>query len=284
MTESITITVHPAVSGDGTLTVADAMRQVLDAIDLIEKAAPVDEAARVVWRLARASTNSPFTVVAESRSDDPSVSVALLASEQATRFRSGVRELIEQGTRPTWMDAAALTTAKRLFDRNLNGIGQTDFTFAAGDSIFITHPDAQRASLHVEQVVIRERISVEDLTRIEQGAVEGHIVAATTHYGRPALILKERLSGDRVTCVLTNDLADRLGFNSRLNDVWQGRRVSVSGVVAFGADGGITKIEADDLEHIKEDMVDLNEIRALGLAGGLRPRDYLARRGDDDLA
>lgn len=283
MAESITIIVHPSAVGDGTLAVADAMRQVLDTLELLEKAAPADDPGRVVWRLARASTNSPFTVVAASASLDPTVSVALVAAEQAVRFRTGVRELIEDGTRPAWMDAAALSTAKRLFDRNLNGVGRTDIGFLEGDVIFITRPEAMRATLNVDQIIIRERLRIEDFSRTEHGSVEGHILAATTYYSKPALVLKERLSGDRVTCVLAADLAERLGPNRHLSDVWKGRRVLVSGALFYGDEGHLAKIEALALEEVREEAVDLNELRSLGLAGGLRPAEYLARRGEDEV-
>lgn len=259
------------------------MRQVLDTLELLEKAAPADDPGRVIWRLARASTNSPFTVVAASGSLDPTVSVALLASEQAVRFRTGVRELIEHGTRPAWMDAAALSTAKRLFDRNLNGVGRTDFAFPEGDVILITRAEAMRATLNVDQVIIRERLRIEDWSRTEYGSVEGQIVAARTHYSKPALVLKERLSGARVTCLLAADLAERLGPDRHLSDVWQGRRVLVSGALLYGEEGHLAKIEAEDLEEVREEAVDLNEIRALGLAGGLLPAEYLARRGEDEV-
>ena len=62
----VVITIHPTVSDERLLGVADAMQQVLDHIKLFEDAqqAMGDPHSRFEWKLERASTNTPFTVVA----------------------------------------------------------------------------------------------------------------------------------------------------------------------------------------------------------------------------
>ena len=80
----IKVVVYPSGGADETLTVADAMQQVLDCFALLSKAEAQEPGSRVkvVWRLESATTNSPFTVEAMAASSDPEIAVdrqALLA-------------------------------------------------------------------------------------------------------------------------------------------------------------------------------------------------------------
>lgn len=286
MAEHITITVHPTPEGDDHLTVEDAMRQVLDLIELLGKAAGAQEGdgVRVVWRLVRASTNSPFSVVAESASSNPAISVGMRASQQAHAFLHGVSDFIREGSRPAWMDGSALRIAKRIFDRNTNGIGRTDLALdGRGGDLHILPPDARRGSLEVEKAFLEEKLARPDYTRTEYGSVEGRIVAAATHYTHPALVLREWLSGDRITCVLSDEVAASIGYHHNLNDVWRGRRVLMSGAVHYDAESSITKVDVDDLEAVSEELVDLNEIRSLGIADGMTPSEHMNSAGADDF-
>ena len=61
MRDKIVVTIEPASPADQ-LDVADAFEQVLDYLQLVELAA--SDSAHFDWKLASASTNSPFTVVA----------------------------------------------------------------------------------------------------------------------------------------------------------------------------------------------------------------------------
>lgn len=285
MAETFAITIHPSARDSADLTVADAMRQVLDILELVEKADELDGGGevRIVWRLKHASTNSPFTVHAESWSSDPSVSVEIRAARVKRTVQQSMAQLLKLGHCPEWMDAPTLRITKRIFERNLNGIGRTDLDFLEDeDPILILPQEAQYGALTVEKALLDEKLAAPNLTRTEYGSVEGEIVAATRYYSHPALLLRERLTGDRINCVLSDDAANQIGPEHSWMDVWAGQRVLVGGALHYSAEGRITKIDADLVERVAELHIDLNEIRALNLTGGLSPIEYLKLiRGDD---
>ena len=257
----------------------------VELVELVEKADHADgpDDVRVVWRLKSASTNSPFTIRAEATSSDPSVSIAMRAVRAKQVFRQSMDDLLVHGRPAPWMDAPALRTAKRLFERNLNGIGQTDVAFDDEDApILIVPAVAQKASLSIDKASLEEKLSTANLTRTEYGSLEGEILAAATYYGKPALIMKERLSGDRITCVLSEDLASEIGPEHSWDDIWSGRRVAVSGAIHYNAEGRSTKVDAVSLGNVNEELVDLNDIRAIDITGGISPAEFLNLiRGDD---
>lgn len=260
------------------------MQQVLDIISLLDQAGSERDGPRVIWRLHSASTNSPLRIRAEGTSSDPSMPVearAFLAKQTlSTTFSTIVRER----RRPDWMDTSAFRTMKRIVDRNLNGIGQTEIDPEGGlDPIQLLPPQARAASYAIETALLEAQHIEHDHTHTEYGAAEGTVLAASTYYRHPALFLKERLTGDRVTCVLSDEAARKVGIKESLSVVWQGQRILAHGSIYYGVDGRIVKIDADDIETIMEELVDLNEIRSLNMTDGLSPNEYLDRIRDEDF-
>lgn len=127
MTKSLSITVHPSVHGAEYLSVSDAMHQVLDVIEALEKAETAGGGERqIVWRLTEAHTNSPpFTVTAEAFPVDPVVSINLEASRVVSMFGSSVRGLLD-GSEPVPISHEMAQPLKRALLRNLNGVGRTE--------------------------------------------------------------------------------------------------------------------------------------------------------------
>ena len=260
------------------------MRQVLDLVELMEKADEVEGGdVRVVWLLRHASTNSPFTVRAESSSSDPSIVVSMRASRAARTFQQGISSLLETGHAPEWMDHSSLRVAKRVLERNLNGIGRTDIDLGSDGSLLILPGPAQKGVLAIEKAFLDEKLAAPNLTRTEFGSVEGEIVAAASYYQRPALMIRERLSEARVNCVLSEEAARQVGPEHNWSEVWSRRRVIISGALHYGADGTIARIDADFVEPVNEVEVSLGEIRDMNLTDGLGPVEYLnLLRGLDD--
>jgi hypothetical protein len=272
--ETFAIVVHPSALDHNDLTVADAMRQVLDVIEIVDRADEIDAPAdlRVVWRLKSASTNSPFSVVAEGWSSDPAISVAVRAANAKQVATQAIRALVTDGQVAGWLDGAALRAARRFLERNVTGVGQTEFVPAT----------ARVGIAAIEKVLVDEKFAIEDETRSEIGSIEGEIIAASRYYGSPSLILRERLSADRVNCVLSEHAADRIGPEHKISDIWSGRRIIVTGLLHYNSEGVLSKVEAEDLEVIDTVPVDLNEIRSMNLTDGLSPIEFLDLiRGSD---
>lgn len=286
MAEHLTITIHPAPHKAEELTVKDALQQVLDLVELVERAdAAGSDDVEIVWRLKSATTNSPITFQLEGTSSDPSVSVALRAASAKQAFEEGMNGLLRQGRRAEWMGIPALKAAKRVFNRNVNGIGRTDIRLddaPEGAVIMIIPQIAHQGALVIERAILDEEQEAPNLSRTEYGSVEGDIISATTYYSRPALVLKERLSNGKVTCVLESGSADHIGPNHSWTEVWNGRRVLVGGALRYNAEGRIERIDAETLEVIEGRNITLDEIRALDVTGGMDPVSYLNMIRDAD--
>ena len=227
MAETLAITVHPAMTDSHNLTVPDALRQVLDFVELLSKAeAYQDFSEKIVWRLFGASANSPFTVELVATAARPDVSIALQAIRVKQVVRESVSLLLEFGERADWMDGTAHRAVRNLLQRNTNGIGRTDIDFRTDDEhIVIVHASAIRALLAMERTEIDNELGEEDLTHVEYGAIEGEVIATGLYHSRPSVILKERLSGERVTCVLAPDIAEKIGPEHNWLEIWTGRRL-----------------------------------------------------------
>ena len=108
--DKIVVIVEPT-SPSERLDIADAFQQVLDYLRLVELAA--SEEADFDWKLERASTNSPFTVVAYT----PVGSIAAKNQQSLAvaqrRTEDGLRDLAA-GKVPPWMRKRQRNAARRI--------------------------------------------------------------------------------------------------------------------------------------------------------------------------
>src|SRR5437773_2041096 len=97
--DRISITIHPTASDEALLTVADAMQQVIDTIEVFEQAerSIVSPHESFVWRLEKATTNSPFTIVAIAEPRNPTVNVTEHVRRVKAEVSSGVRQFVHSG-------------------------------------------------------------------------------------------------------------------------------------------------------------------------------------------
>jgi hypothetical protein len=101
----------------------------------------------------------------------------------------------------------------------------------------------------------------------EQGSIEGHILAATTHYGSPAVRVRTFLAGEEITCVFDRNTAQGVGAQHTLDEVWTGRRVLVSGRIDFDKAGVAHVIRAESMKVLPDRRITADEVAAMGLAG-----------------
>jgi hypothetical protein len=142
--EHLVITIHPAPSDEGLLRVSDAMQQVMDALNLFEEAKRAIASPResFEWRLERASTNSPFTVVAVAEAMDPTADVSAQVRRVKSEVSSGIRKLIQDRQPSWWMGPEAIKLAQSIFARTQNGIGSTEIEFEPTEKIAIDRTEA----------------------------------------------------------------------------------------------------------------------------------------------
>ncbi len=276
MSERVTITVESSLEHGDLLSVRDAMLQVLDFFDILTAAASDESRSHMEWRLVEASTNSPFTATAEAVSCDTEMpSVDLYAREAKARTQVAFECLARGDDLPSWVRDDTKGKIVRLLKRNLNGVGRTVARLVTDDAPVIVAERTARAAL--QNIERREAANQPaDLSGEELGSVEAHVIEAATFNGRPALRIRDRVSGDKITCVLSDDLAAQTG-DHKWSEVWSGQRVLAGGRIKRAVDGRVVHINADSLKVIQTRRANLPLLIQSGAAGALPP----ARHFDD---
>jgi hypothetical protein len=284
-TETVTVVVYPSGADADTLTVADAMQQVLDTFALLGKVeAQRIGSKQIVWRLERASTNSPFTVLATAVSVDPSGSIEKEACLVKAALGEGLFDIVYGRDKASWIDQDAETIIRRILKRNLNGIGRTDVRFDDDmPAVVIDHRAASKGVSFLEAKAA-EAAAVDDLTRTEYGSVEGNVIGVVTYYNKPAFSLRTRLSGREVKCVLRPEIAERIGGGHAWKEAWGGQRVLVKGCLHYGSGGDLLKVDVEDIAEIKSQRLNVADIRENQYVTGFSPADYLDEAWGDSNA
>ena len=282
--DRVVITIHPEPSDEGLLRVAEAMQQVIDALKIFAEA---DRAIGTPhqafeWKLERASTNTPFTVVALAEAKNPTVDVSAHVRRVKAEVSSGVRNLIVRGEAPPWMSPEVITVVKELFTRNKNGIARTDIDFeAAAEPLTIDREGADAGLRAIEAI---NAIDTSDLPEREAfGEVEGVMIAAGRYRNRPAIQIRAELYGF-VWCLLSDALIQRFGGEHKIADVWEGKVIGVLGRLRYGEGGKLWQIEAHDVREIDVPPIDLASVLDPDFTAGLDPHEYLRRLHEGDLA
>lgn len=274
--ERVTIQVESNIGEDGPLTVMDTLDQFIDAFQLLSAAIAQEAGGESIkWRLESLSKNSPATVTAVAYSPDPEVAVAPLMYRGKQRFTRDMNALRDGEVSP-WIRSEA-HTAKAFLKRNLNGVGRTAFSFEDDVPMSVIVEKSARTSLKAIERA-ETLVSEIDLSRSEYGTMDAHVIEVRTWNGRPAIYLKDRLSGRVVPCVLSDDLAAREGNEHSLSDVWQEQRVRVRGQIFYDKSGEISRIRAIDMETVTPKPVDFEALRRIDILQGKTPKEHL-----DDL-
>lgn len=282
MAKSLSITVHPSAIGAEYLSVADAMHQILDIVEALERTESVDGKSRqIVWRLTNAHTNSPpFTVTAEAFPVDPSVSVAYEATRVISSFTEGFRNLLLGEV--ARLDSAVLVPLKRAFQRNLNGVGRTVIVSDNNEQFNVIPSNARPAMVAIERLELEAQSRIVDHSRTEIGSAEIEVQALAKWYNKQAIIGIERLSRDKVTCVLSPELATKLGEAHKWEEVWGGRRLLVSGEIHYDKEGTIKRIDAEMADDMPWTDVSISDLRDIDILQGRSVSEHLRLlRGGD---
>jgi len=271
-TGSIKLVIHPSGSDDESLTVADAMQQVLDYFKLLDKAVSAHggKSAGIVWQLLSASTNSPFTIEATAVSAIPGKSVEA----------EGLNQIMYEHHPPDWMDAEAQLILHGLLKRSQNGIRQTDFYLQdSNKSVLIETASAQRAIEVLQPELAVHTFRETDFTHSELGSVEGRVVALRSYYNKPAIVLYSLLDKREIPCVLVDsEIRDAICGRRNWSQVYESRRVLVPGICFFDRSGKLIKVEVKgEIIDIDPIPVNLAELHDPEFSEGLSPHDHLKR-------
>lgn len=277
MAERLTVVITPPGDGQEGLTVEDAMRQVLDFFRLVEASSDAEDT--VVWRLIEAKTNSPpFSVTGEAISCYPEVDVDLIAKTQKDNFESYYRD-VQQGRIPEkWQTKEIRNIAKNFFHRNLNSIAKTSINLTADRKVELT-PDVALAAEAIFQEPIKKLTKRPTIF----GSIEGPLVEVGTHYHRPAILIKDRITGDDIWCIVPDEFRKEIANKADFDDVWSERRVNVRGKIEYDNAGIISRVYAYQITRIHAREVRLEEIRDPSFTSGLGSSDYVSKLREGEL-
>lgn len=270
MRDTIVVTIEPTKPRDR-LDISEAFKQVLDILELVEQAAGAG--ARFDWKLERASTNSPFTVVAAA----PGARSASRRGDSLPVAQAKVQEglaALSDGHIPTWMRKPQRTTARRVARRYRDGVGRitlkTDETakrqFAFNTSM------ANKALKTLEKVD-----GIEDMfvpAHQSYGEIEGTLLEVSDYRGQPSLLI--RTNGyDVVRGIIGKDNLDKLGQTADLGDIWKHSRVKLTGKLWYQDGGELDRIAIDEFKLFPSHRVALADITDPEFTAGMKPSDYL---------
>lgn len=281
--ERFVITIRPTPTDEGLLRVDDAMQQVIDALKLFQAAQrDLGAESRFDWRLERASTSSPFTVVALAEATERGADVSEYVKQVNSAVSLGMRNLVERGEPPAWLDTDALQAARNLLARNSNGIGETDIDVGIeGEEVAIDHAKAERG---MRALAGRYAIDVDLPERIAFGEIEGVMVAAGRYRNQPAIQIRSELYGF-VWCPLSKAVVARFGNEHTVSEIWEGKTIGVEGRLYHAKGGKLTKIEVVDMREIESaPLIDLDTVLDPNFTAGMDPHEYLAKMHNGELS
>jgi hypothetical protein len=280
----LVITIRPGPP-DGLLGVREAFQQVLDALRLFEQAAHSlgDPHSAFVWRLEKASTGSPFQVVAVADPIDPAIDVTPQVSRVKRSVSAGVRNLIARAEPPPWLERESVPIVREIFARNLNGIGKTEIDFEA-PTIDLLSIDRAQATAGLRAVEAINAIDVSDIPeRVAHGEIEGQMLAAGRYRRQPAIGVRTHLYG-MVWCSLSARLVALFGSEHKIAEVWEGKTVGVSGRLHYLRGGGLSHADAEEIRSIEAPPIDLDTILDPDFTAGLDPLEYLDKLHEGGIA
>lgn len=269
MAERFVIVVTPPDGDNGSLTVADAMRQVMDVFELLIASSESNDS--VTWRLVEAKTNSPpFSVIGEARSTRLGIDVDLIAKTQKNAFVKNYSQLMNGTIPESWGTSQLTKVAENFIARSRNGIDKTEIKIDDDRTLTLTKDKALNAQKAFEIEAIEK---IKPYSQI--GSIEGILLGVTSYYSYPAIRVKERISGDVVWCMIEEEHRKQIVEEADFDDVWSGRRVRIRGKLEYNDVGNLDKVLVSEIIPMNPRNVSLNEIKDTEFTGGLAVSEYI---------
>lgn len=274
------ITVEAPTDHPEVLDVKEAMQQVIDYFDLLTEHGQ----SNIVWNLVFASTNSPFTAEAtpvDLRTKAPAFGQV---RDYVAVVERGLVRLQEGLTLDEEFPSEKREVAKRIFKRNLNGIGRTVIDFGESNFLEISPRQAERslAAMNGEDDEEYDYL-FGTFSRKEFGSIEGRIVDLSTDYEEPSIKLKEHRSGREIQCRISNDARDEIENSLTAGDVWTHRRARVRGMINYDPNGKIVRVYDGRIAFIETKDSKISDLRDPGFTGGLPAYEYIDKLRENEL-
>lgn len=255
---------------------SDQLKDYFDLLESVEQTLADDGQSAIEWRVVHAATASPITFTVQAFPKQFAVNVDARADHVIVNALRGVRELLQNPSRPSNFTDQTLGLAQRLYDRVMNGLDRTEIEVEGeeADQIAITPTVARVAAQNIRAVLQPVAKPYKEI-----GGVEGHIQnVGQDGYRRRFLLIRSRMTGDEIKCFVSGDAEKQLA-KCEVADVWRRARVEVFGLIHFKGPHRITQVDAQRLRffHSESELPDVDAILDPDFTSGLRSEEYLDR-------
>lgn len=278
MTTKVELSIAGRGAADAPL-LSDLLEQIQDFFEMVKAVAASmagDEIERFDWRVVGLSKNSPARVTVEAfprAGHGDGEHVAARARDEVTL---GLAQLQTSNIRPLYFDDSVIDAADRFIRRMTTGLTETGIGDGDGQVVLIRTSDAIAAIENLKTV--READPVHPYR--ELGSFEGHIQnVGEDGYGRPYIIIKNRITGKDVRCILSGAALRALEQEPVAKVVWRKRRVSAVGILRYRSVGKLSQAEVERLDFVDPDekLPQLRDIIDQEFTHGLTSEEYLEK-------
>jgi len=273
------ITVQASADHPEVLNIKDAMQQVMDYFDLLTDQGQ----SSIVWKLVFAGTNSPFTAEGEPvdlRTNAPAYGQIRNHVEMIAR---GFARLQEGQPPDADFPADKREVAKRILQRNLNGIGSTIITLGDSAVYEIERRQAEQYLAAINGEDEEHNYLFSTFSRREFGSIEGRILDIGTSYDEPSIKIREHRSGREIQCRISDDARDEIERDLTAGDVWAHRRARVRGIINYDAHGKIVRVHDGRIAFIETKDTKPNDLHDPEFTGGIPAYKYIDRLRENEL-
>jgi hypothetical protein len=275
LAERLVISVDPGAAALNQ-KVQDVFGHVLDLFDLLAHSGQIDDDA-VAWRLVSVSMNSPLTIVAEAIAARPAPGVVVerVARAQRERFSSNIRELKQGRVPDVWRGTPEVKRITRAFRA----------AQPATTRVLVPEDGKQLETVAVFPVdlpIVEKALQIAAAEAVprpkdQRGSIEGQIIEVGMFYSRPAIKIRERKSREEVWCTVTEAHREQVSSETNFEDVWNGRRVLVEGVLQYDTNGLLSRVFVDTVHVTEPRAVPAGALSDPRFTQGLSGADYLDR-------
>lgn len=256
--------------------VLDQIRDYLDILNGVEKAASGSPGSAIIWRITDASRKSPLALNIEAFPKHFATNIDDLYRIVVRDTARGLEVLQSRAERPPNFTDDVMKKAHRAFERVTNGIGMSGADF--GDDlpkITLTPTIARNAARNIQTV-----LASPDRPYQEIGSVEGNLNGIELDgFGRRVAHLTARVSGQQVKCIIPREATSMIRDLEMIEvrDIWRSRRVVVFGRIHFRSLGNIEHVIADGICFLRQrsELPQVDDIIDLNFTNGTRSEDYL---------
>ena len=271
MDRKISITVYPSEKQSNILLIDDVMKQVLVFFKLLSS----DEKHKELrWELVSIKMESPPVFTAKPISSDPQIDIYALSEQVIDNFDKSMDVLYTGHLPKEWSGNDYRKVVSDFISGVKNGIGkiEIDYHDDYGHVVF----DKSIAE-HVSDRLKKNDDFYDFLRsgrkRSEVGSIDGRIVAVGEYNKEPAIQIYYRLKNAYIWCLVPVDIRNKIQLS--FSDIWESRRIKVSGELRYSDAGKLTRIIANKIDLYESEKVGIDDLYDPDYTGGLSSVEYI---------